>query len=109
MLRREIPHRKTTPAATERSGSAIRQPHAPCFVRCPFNRARDRHVKLMNVVDLRDRFVYEYDFGDDWKYQIVVEKIVTREEGQSYPVCVVGARACPPEYCGGTWGTRTVW
>ena len=26
------------------------------------------------------------------------------EEGQAYPVCIKGKRACPPEDCGGLWG-----
>ncbi|MFY9555439.1 MAG: plasmid pRiA4b ORF-3 family protein, partial [Blastocatellia bacterium] len=37
-------------------------------------------------------------------HQIVVEKIVRRETGQRYPVCVAGKRSCPPEDCGGIWG-----
>ncbi len=65
----------------------------------------EKNAKLMGVVHgEKDRFAYEYDFGDDWLHQIVVEKIVAREEGKRYPVCVAGARACPPEDCGGIWG-----
>lgn len=65
----------------------------------------EENAKLMDAVDgVKDRFVYEYDFGDDWLHQIVVEKIVPREEGQRYPVCVAGKRSCPPEDCGGIWG-----
>jgi hypothetical protein len=26
------------------------------------------------------------------------------ESGQTYPICIGGARACPPEDCGGIWG-----
>ena len=47
------------------------------------------------------RFVYEYDFGDGWMHEIQVEKI---EDGKTKAECLAGARACPPEDCGGPWG-----
>jgi len=50
------------------------------------------------------RFVYEYDFGDCWEHEIVVEKILPPEPGATYPVCVKGKRACPPEDVGGVLG-----
>jgi hypothetical protein len=49
-------------------------------------------------------FLYEYDFGDSWQHRIVVEKVLTPEPGFSYPRCVAGKRACPPEDVGGIWG-----
>jgi len=52
----------------------------------------------------KDRFVYEYDFGGGWSHQILVEKIVPKEEGKHYPACVAGKRACPAEDCGGVGG-----
>jgi hypothetical protein len=51
-----------------------------------------------------DKFAYEYDFGDDWWHDILVEKILPPEPGVHYPICVKGKRACPPEDCGGVWG-----
>lgn len=50
------------------------------------------------------RFLYHYDFGDDWVHDVLVEKILPWEEGQQYPVCLGGKRACPPEDVGGVWG-----
>lgn len=47
---------------------------------------------------------YIYDFGDDWDHTIKLEKILPREEDIDYPACIAGARACPPEDCGGTGG-----
>jgi hypothetical protein len=46
-------------------------------------------------------FVYQYDFGDNWEHDVVVEKIVPPEEGAKYPRCTGGAGACPPEDIGG--------
>lgn len=47
---------------------------------------------------------YEYDFGDSWLHDVVLEDIVPGETGKRYPQCVAGERACPPEDCGGVWG-----
>jgi hypothetical protein len=51
-----------------------------------------------------ERFTYTYDFGDDWEHLIVMEGTVKRVEGQHYPACIAGKRACPPEDCGGVHG-----
>lgn len=47
---------------------------------------------------------YEYDFGDSWEHEILLEDIVERVPKQRYPKCLAGARACPPEDCGGVSG-----
>jgi len=47
---------------------------------------------------------YEYDFGDGWEHDVLLEAVVPRMKGRKYPACVGGARACPPEDCGGTTG-----
>lgn len=44
--------------------------------------------------------VYEYDFGDGWNHEILLEAILLKEKGIAYPRCVGGERACPPEDCG---------
>jgi hypothetical protein len=50
------------------------------------------------------KFIYEYDFGDSWRHDVLVEKMLPPEAGARYPVCLTGKRACPPEDCGGIWG-----
>ncbi len=47
---------------------------------------------------------YEYDFGDCWEHEILLEDIVPHIPKGKYPRCLDGARACPPEDCGGVWG-----
>lgn len=64
----------------------------------------DRRALLNNVVRAKQTFEYEYDFGDSWGHAIVVEKTLQPQPGASYPVCLAGERACPPEDCGGVWG-----
>ena len=49
-------------------------------------------------------FEYEYDFGDGWMHEITHEGILMQEPGAKYPRCIDGARACPPEDCGGPPG-----
>ena len=49
-------------------------------------------------------FWYEYDFGDSWEHEILLEKRLPTEPGKEYPNCLEGARACPPEDVGGVWG-----
>ncbi len=50
-------------------------------------------------------FRYEYDFGDSWEHQIILEEILPPDAATAkVAVCLDGARACPPEDCGGVWG-----
>ena len=64
-----------------------------------------RRFRLKQVAPVENfKFVYEYDFGDSWEHQILVEKISQLDPGTSYPVCIKGKRACPPEDVGGVWG-----
>ena len=55
------------------------------------------------VPRVRTKFTYTYDFGDDWKHLIEVEKIAPAEPGVRCPRCTDGARANPLEDCGGPW------
>ena len=64
----------------------------------------ERGVSLDGLVGVGDRFTYEYDFGDDWMHEVKVEKKVPFDERFVYPVVIGGARACPPEDCGGVSG-----
>ena len=50
------------------------------------------------------RFEYVYDFGDHWLHEIAVLDAGPAEPGATYPLCVAGERAAPPEDCGGMGG-----
>jgi hypothetical protein len=67
--------------------------------------ASDGKVRLSQVLTgPGDRLRYTYDFGDDWEHDIVVEETRAAVPGETYPWCVAGKGACPPEDCGGAWG-----
>jgi len=52
----------------------------------------------------RKKFQYEYDFGDGWRHDLLVEKVLPPDPALVHPACVDGANACPPEDCGGIPG-----
>jgi hypothetical protein len=61
-----------------------------------------RTIKLSNFhFRLRERFLYEYDFGDRWEHEIRLEKKLPVDPKKTYPVCIGGSRQAPPEDCGG--------
>ncbi len=64
----------------------------------------EARVKLFRLLGQGSRVGYVYDFGDGWTHRLTVEKVLAPEPGVSYPRCVSGRRACPPEDVGGPWG-----
>ncbi|MDH4201379.1 MAG: plasmid pRiA4b ORF-3 family protein [Phycisphaerae bacterium] len=64
----------------------------------------ERKAKLTDLVGhVKDRFVYVYDYGDNWEHTVELVEIKEPQKGVKYPVCLDGQRACPPEDCGGPW------
>ena len=66
---------------------------------------------ILNEADYRlngillegQKFLYVYDFGDDWHHEITVEEIREDESDEVLPTCIAGEHACPPEDCGGPY------
>lgn len=52
----------------------------------------------------KSKACYLYDFGDSWDHDLLLEKMLDPAPMESVAVCTGGARACPPEDCGGVWG-----
>ena len=65
------------------------------------NEARHR---LSAVIRSVTRFRYDYDFGDGWEHDVVIEQALPASVIASS--CLAGRRACPPEDCGGPSGYR---
>ena len=69
----------------------------------------EQETKIKQYFSLTNKVArYEYDFGDCWQHKITLEKILPIEPGIKYPRCIEGARACPPEDCGGVWGYKNL-
>lgn len=66
----------------------------------------ERRTRLDAIAREGSKLVYVYDFGDDWRHTIDVEKVLPMDAATALPACIDGRRACPPEDCGGTWGYR---
>ncbi len=53
----------------------------------------------------KDRLTYEYDFGDGWLHDVVLDEALPAGHGGGpYPTVEAGRRACPPEDVGGIYG-----
>jgi hypothetical protein len=64
----------------------------------------ERKVRLQELVGPEQSLRYEYDFGDGWLHSVLVEQQLESDPRLHYPLCIGGARACPPEDCGGPPG-----
>ena len=69
----------------------------------PVEDARRLRLDAMALKET-DKFLYEYDFGDSWLHEILLEKILPPDPAMKAPVCIKGRRACPEEDVGGIWG-----
>jgi len=66
-------------------------------------------IRLSDVARPGDKLTYEYDFGDGWMHDILIEKEIESDDiTVRKAVCVKGKRACPPEDCGGIWGYQNL-
>ena len=64
----------------------------------------ERRYTLADIAPCeKDWFIYEYDFGDAWEHEVLVEAhlppMVKRQA-----ICMDGKNACPPDDCGGIPG-----
>lgn len=68
------------------------------------NGADTRDVRLRDF-RLRpgERFWYVYDFGAYWQCDIRLEASLSADPKRSYPVCIGGKGAPPPEHCRSPW------
>jgi Plasmid pRiA4b ORF-3-like protein len=84
-----------------RIGDALYGMH---FEDWPEEELHETEFQLADVAHAGERFRYDYDFGDSWEHEVVVERTDTIRPVLKFAVCLDGANACPPEDCGGTSG-----
>jgi hypothetical protein len=65
----------------------------------------ERRTRLEQIAkEAGEAFIYEYDLGDSWRHQVLVEEVWAETGDDTGSVCLAGERACPPEDCGGVHG-----
>lgn len=60
--------------------------------------------RIFQLLRVGDHFIYDYDFGDNWVHDIVVEGAENTSRTLKKALCLDGARARPPEDVGGVSG-----
>lgn len=69
-----------------------------------FTELDSKATTINELFDTNDICIYEYDFGDSWEHEIIIEKRLKDTKKNSVPECLGGAGQRPPEDVGGTGG-----
>ena len=60
-----------------------------------------KYLRLKTIIGRSvRRFVYIYDFGDNWRHDVIIEEVRDGDADIDYPAFVDGARRRPPEDVG---------
>ena len=72
----------------------------------PEGEVDEKTVTVLQALRNEQPFLFEYDFGDSWEHDVVVEEVLRSSVTLKHAVCLDGANACPPDDVGGTCGLR---
>ncbi|SFQ71921.1 SEC-C motif-containing protein [Psychrobacillus psychrotolerans] len=64
---------------------------------------QSNRIKIDDYLEKNKQFIYNYDFGDDWRIRVVLEEIV-EDYYFGYPTLLDGQGMAPPEDVGGPPG-----
>ncbi len=64
----------------------------------------EARITLAKALGALKSFTYIYDYGDNWRHRIKVEKALVPDPDMRWPLCLDGQNACPPEDVGGAPG-----
>lgn len=70
----------------------------------PAHQKDEAGARLSELAHPRMSALYSYDFGDGWDHDLLIEAIKPADPDVLYPLCTGGARAGPPDDCGGPPG-----
>jgi hypothetical protein len=62
----------------------------------------ESQVTVSEVLGGQERFAFDYDFGDGWEHDVVIEK--RSPSSVPFAECLHGENACPPDDVGGPRG-----
>lgn len=82
--------------------------YGTCFDDHPSEEIDERKVSVAQALKGHERLGYEYDFGDSWDHDVVVEGTSVTPIDLKVAVCLDGRNACPPEDCGGAGGYQAM-
>jgi hypothetical protein len=75
-----------------------------CFDDYPEGEISEVIVTVLAALRGQKSFKYEYDFGDSWNHQVIIEREFRTPHALKYAICLDGANACPPEDVAGAFG-----
>jgi hypothetical protein len=78
--------------------------YGPAYLADELETLDEKQFRIGDLVKTGDPAGYEYDFGDGWEHELVVEASAVADAATVYPACIGGEGACPPEDCGGPGG-----
>jgi len=71
----------------------------------PIESADEKVTRLRDLLRRpKDWCVYDYDFGDSWEHEVLLEEALPHSSPARYPKVLAGRGACPPEDVGGLPG-----
>ncbi|HMT28290.1 MAG TPA: plasmid pRiA4b ORF-3 family protein [Bacteroidia bacterium] len=74
-----------------------------------FTGNNSRKFKLKDIFrKVGDSIEYVYDWGDDWRHEVIFKGTTFENANFGFPRCSTGSRCCPPEDVGGPPGYQTL-
>ena len=70
----------------------------------PDDEIDEQSVTVLQALHDLHPFTFDYDFGDGWEHDVVIEELIHSDTGLKFAVCLDGERACPPDDVGGPGG-----
>lgn len=77
---------------------SVPDPEDDLYERKVIDESRERLADVVSHVGTQ--FMYLYDFGDNWRHDLLLEAIFLPDSNLQYPRCIAGERRTPPEDVG---------